>query len=89
MRRVPLKLAHSCDGQLAVLTDNPEEHVQRHSTKPGMIKTADAFQAWFEGHRARICQFLFRRHLMEGNFPQFSDRLHQPGSHFKGDRRQK
>lgn len=33
------------DSMIAVLTDNPEvKHVQRYSTKPGMIKTADAFQ---------------------------------------------
>ena len=33
------------DSMMAALSDYPEvKHVQRYSTKPGMIKTADAFQ---------------------------------------------
>ena len=33
------------DSMIAALTDYPEvKHVQRYSTKPGMIKTSNAFQ---------------------------------------------
>ena len=50
------------------------KHVQRYSTKPGMIKTADAFQGMvLKGVGAEYDGAFFRRHLVEGEFPQFSD----------------
>ena len=63
------------DSMIAVLTDNPEvKHVQRYSTKPGMIKTADAFQGMvLKGIGPEYATSFFRRHLVEGEFPQFSD----------------
>ena len=50
------------------------KHVQRYSTKPGMIKTADAFQGMvLKGIGPEYATSFFRRHLVEGEFPQFSD----------------
>ena len=49
-------------------------HVQRYSTKPGMIKTADAFQGMvLKGVGPEYDPAFFRRHLLEGECPQFSD----------------
>ena len=49
-------------------------HVQRYSTKPGMIKTADAFQGMvLKGVGPEYDPAFFRRHLVEGECPQFSD----------------
>lgn len=50
------------------------KHVQRYSTKPGMIKTADAFQGMvLKGVGPEYDRSFFLRHLLEGEFPQFSD----------------
>lgn len=63
------------DSMIAALADNPEvKHVQRYSTKPGMIKTSDAFQGMvLKGIGPEYSTSFFRRHLLEGEFPQFSD----------------
>lgn len=50
------------------------DHVQRYSTKPGMIKTDDAFQGMvLKGIGPEYDRTFFSRHLLEGEFPQFSD----------------
>lgn len=63
------------DSMIAALADNPAvKHVQRYSTKPGMIKTFDAFQGMvLKGIGPEYSTSFFRRHLVEGEFPQFSD----------------
>lgn len=63
------------DSLLAALAAYPEvAHVQRYSTKPGMIKTAGAFQGMvLKGVGQEYDAAFFRRHLLEGEFPQFSD----------------
>lgn len=63
------------DSMIAALSDYPEvKHVQRYSTKPGMIKTSDAFQGMvLKGVGPEYDRAFFRRHLVEGEFPQFSD----------------
>ena len=63
------------DSMMAALSDYPEvKHVQRYSTKPGMIKTADAFQGMvLKGVGQEYDSTFFHRHLLEGEFPQFSD----------------
>ena len=63
------------DSMLAALADNSSvKHVQRYSTKPGMIKTSDAFQGMvLKGIGPEYGSSFFRRHLIEGEFPQFSD----------------
>lgn len=50
------------------------DHVQRYSTKPGMIKTDEAFQGMvLKGIGPEYDRAFFSRHLLEGEFPQFSD----------------
>lgn len=63
------------DSMLAALAAYPEvKHVQRYSTKPGMIKTDDAFQGMvLKGVGPEYDPAFFRRHLLEGEFPSFSD----------------
>ncbi|MDE6348983.1 MAG: ABC transporter permease [Bacteroides sp.] len=63
------------DSMLAALAAYPEvRHVQRYSTKPGMIKTAEAFQGIvLKGVGGEYDRSFFSRHLVEGEFPQFSD----------------
>ena len=63
------------DSMMAALSDYPEvKHVQRYSTKPGMIKTADAFQGMvLKGVGQEYDSTFFHRHLLEGEFPQVSD----------------
>lgn len=63
------------DSMLAALADYPDvKHVQRYSTKPGMIKTSDAFQGMvLKGIGPEYNISFFRRHLLKGEFPQFSD----------------
>lgn len=63
------------DSMIAALTDYPEvKHVQRYSTKPGMIKTSDAFQGMvLKGVGPEYDRTFFRRHIIQGEFPQFSD----------------
>lgn len=63
------------DSMVAALSDYPEvKHVQRYSTKPGMIKTLNAFQGMvLKGIGPEYDRAFFLRHLLEGEFPQFSD----------------
>ena len=50
------------------------KHVQRYSTKPGMIMTDDSFQGMvLKGVGQEYDSTFFHRHLLEGEFPQFSD----------------
>lgn len=63
------------DSMAAALSDYPEvKHVQRYSTKPGMIKTDDAFQGMvLKGVGPEFDVHFFRDHLIEGEIPAFSD----------------
>lgn len=63
------------DSLLHALQSRPEvAHVQRFSTKAGMIKTADAFQGMIlKGVGEEYDLDFFRRYLVEGEVPQFSD----------------
>ena len=63
------------DSMIAVLTDNPEvKHVQRYSTKPGMIKTDDAFQGMvLKGVGPEFDPRFLQEYLVEGEIPVFSD----------------
>ncbi|MDE6171650.1 MAG: ABC transporter permease, partial [Bacteroides sp.] len=63
------------DSLLSRLSAYPEvKHVQRFSTKPGMIKTAEDFQGMvLKGVGPEFDPAFFRRHLLEGELPQFSD----------------
>ena len=63
------------DSMLTALSAYPEvKHVQRYSTKPGMIKTSDAFQGIvLKGVGPEYDRAFFCRHLVEGDIPQFSD----------------
>lgn len=63
------------DSLLRALTAYPHvRQVQRYSTKPGMIKTSDAFQGMvLKGIGPEYDLAFFRRHLLEGELPQFSD----------------
>lgn len=63
------------DSLMNVLAGYSEvKHAQRYSTKPGMIKTADAFQGMvLKGVGQEYDRSFFLRHLLEGEFPQFSD----------------
>ncbi|MDR0894471.1 MAG: ABC transporter permease [Prevotellaceae bacterium] len=60
---------------LTELAAQPEVvHVQRYSTKPGMIKTADDFQGMvLKGVGQEFDDSFFRDHLLEGEIPHFSD----------------
>ncbi len=50
------------------------KRVQRYSTKPGMIKTSDAFMGMvLKGVGPEYDLDFFRRHLLEGEVPQFGD----------------
>ena len=49
-------------------------HVQRYSLKAGMVKTDEAFQGMLlKGVGPEYDVGFFRRHLLEGEMPQFSD----------------
>nr|WP_320059299.1 ABC transporter permease [uncultured Bacteroides sp.] len=63
------------DSMMAALSDYPEvKHVQRYSTKPGMIKTDEAFQGMvLKGVGPEFDPTFFREHLVEGEMPAFSD----------------
>lgn len=63
------------DSLLAALSNYQEvKHIQRYSTKPGMVKTADSFQGMvLKGVGPEYDASFFRHHLVEGVFPQFSD----------------
>ncbi len=63
------------DSMLTALAAYPQVvHVQRYSTKPGMIKTDDAFQGMvLKGVGAEFDPRFFREHLLEGEIPVFND----------------
>lgn len=63
------------DSLMHFLATRPQvAHVQRCSVKPGMLKTADAFQGMvLKGIGQEYDTSFFRCHLVEGEWPQFSD----------------
>lgn len=63
------------DSMMAALAGYPDVlHVQRYSTKPGMIKTEDAFQGMvLKGVGPEFDTSFFKQHLLEGEIPVFSD----------------
>ena len=63
------------DSVISILSEYPEiKHVQRYSTKPGMVKTAEDFQGMvLKGVGPEFDSAFFREHLVEGELPQFSD----------------
>lgn len=63
------------DSMMAALSADPGvKHVQRYSTKPGIIKTGDAFQGMvLKGVGPEFDADFFRSHLVEGEIPVFSD----------------
>ncbi|HJD75889.1 MAG TPA: ABC transporter permease [Bacteroides reticulotermitis] len=63
------------DSMLAALSNYPEvAHIQRYSTKPGMIKTDDAFQGMvLKGVGPEFDNRFIKDHLLEGEMPAFSD----------------
>lgn len=63
------------DSLIAALSDYPEvSHVQRYSTKPGMIKTDDAFQGMvLKGVGPEFDSRFMKEYLVEGEIPVFSD----------------
>ena len=63
------------DSMVSALSANPQvKHIQRYSTKPGMIKTDDAFQGMvLKGVGPEYDMDFFREHLVEGEIPAFSD----------------
>ncbi|MDR0988910.1 MAG: ABC transporter permease [Prevotellaceae bacterium] len=65
------------DSLLRVFAGYPEvKHVQRFSTKPGMIKTENDFQGMvLKGVGAEYDVSFFQKHLLEGEIPSFSDSI--------------
>ena len=63
------------DSMIKALYHYPEvKHVQRYSTKPGIVKTDDAFQGVvLKGVGPEFDNSFFQQHLVEGAIPQFSD----------------
>lgn len=63
------------DSLLNALGSYPEiAHMQRYTTKPGMIKTDDSFQGMvLKGVGPEFDPTFFRNHLIEGEIPVFSD----------------
>lgn len=63
------------DSLLTALREYPEvSHVQRYSTKPGMIKTDDAFQGMvLKGVGPEFDSRFIKEYLLEGEIPAFSD----------------
>lgn len=63
------------DSMMRALDAYPEVvHVQRYSTKPGMIKTEDAFQGMvLKGVGQEFDRRFIEEHLLEGEIPSFSD----------------
>lgn len=52
------------------------QYVQRYSTKPGMVKTADNFQGMvLKGVGQEFNSSFFRKHLLEGEIPSFTDSI--------------
>lgn len=63
------------DSMMTALSKYPQvNHVQRFSTKPGMIKTDDAFQGMvLKGVGPEFDPRLMEEYLIEGEIPVFSD----------------
>ena len=63
------------DSMMTALAGYPQvSHVQRYSTKPGMIKTDDAFQGMvLKGVSHEYDWRFLKNHLQEGEIPVFSD----------------
>ncbi len=63
------------DSLMTALLAHPEvNHIQRYSTKPGIIKTDDAFQGMVvKGVGQEFDATFFHDHLLEGEIPAFSD----------------
>jgi ABC-type transport system, involved in lipoprotein release, permease component len=63
------------DSVVKVISSIPGiKHVQRFSTKPGMIKTDNAFQGMvLKGVGQEFDPTFFRQHLVEGEVPKFND----------------
>ena len=63
------------DSMMAALSAYPDvKHVQRYSTKPGMIKTDDAFQGMvLKGVGPEFDPRFMQEYLLEGEIPVFSD----------------
>ncbi|MCC8187809.1 MAG: ABC transporter permease [Bacteroides sp.] len=63
------------DSMIQALSAYPNiRHVQRYSTKPGIIKTEDAFQGMvLKGVDQDFDDHFFCDHLLEGEMPVFSD----------------
>ena len=63
------------DSMMAALSAYPDvKHVQRYSTKPGMIKTDDAFQGMvLKGVGPEFDPSFMQEYLVEGEIPAFSD----------------
>lgn len=63
------------DSMMTALYNYPEvAHVQRYSTKPGMIKTDDAFQGMvLKGVGPEFDSRFIKEYLLEGEIPAFSD----------------
>lgn len=63
------------DSMLAALSNYSEvAHIQRYSTKPGMIKTDDSFQGMvLKGVGPEFDNRFIKEHLLEGEMPAFSD----------------
>lgn len=63
------------DSLLSVLSDNADiNHIQRFSTKLGMLKTEDAFEGIvLKGVGPEFNTQFLADHLLEGDIPQFSD----------------
>ena len=63
------------DSMMSALAGYPEiSHVQRFSTKPGMIKTDDAFQGMvLKGVGPEFDPRFLQEYLVEGEIPVFSD----------------
>ena len=63
------------DSMMTALSGYPQvSHVQRYSTKPGMIKTDDAFQGMvLKGVGPEFDPSFMQEYLVEGEIPAFSD----------------
>lgn len=75
VRSYETKAIAADDSLFLALYKYPEvKHVQRYSTKPGMIKMDDAFQGMIlKGVGQEFDASFFQTHLVEGEIPQFSD----------------
>ncbi len=63
------------DSMMNALAEYPNvRHVQRYSTKPGIIKTDEAFMGMvLKGVDQDFDDCFFREHLLEGELPAFND----------------